>query len=182
MNKKIKLTFLASAFLFSLSSMAATFFDLKGTSIEGKPVNFNDYKGKTILVVNIASQCGYTPQLTDLESLYQKYKSKNFVLIGFPTNDFGGQTPESDSQMKDFCSRKYNVTFPLMKKAEVLGAKRQDVYGFFSGLKDKKFSEDVKWNFEKFLINKDGNVVERFSSSVKPMDQALTKMIEANLK
>jgi len=181
-NKKIKLSLVTTFFLFSLSSLAASFFDLKGTSIEGKPVNFNDYKGKTILVVNIASQCGYTPQLTDLENLYQKFKAKNFVLIGFPTNDFGGQTPENDTQMKDFCSRKYNVTFPLMKKAEVLGAKRQDVYRFFSELKDKKLNGDVKWNFEKFLINKEGSVVERFGSSVKPLDQELTKVIESNLK
>jgi glutathione peroxidase len=178
----MNLVFVVFIFSLAFNSMAATFFDLKGTTIEGKPLSFKDFKGKTILVVNIASQCGYTPQLTDLENLYQKYKTKNFVLIGFPTNDFGGQTPESDSQMKEFCSRKYNVTFPLMKKAEVLGAKRQDVYQYFSSLKDKKFSEDVKWNFEKFLISKDGLVIERFGSSVKPMDPSLTKVIETNLK
>ncbi|MFZ4714286.1 MAG: glutathione peroxidase [Bacteriovoracaceae bacterium] len=177
----MRLWIILSLLFSNMAFAAANFYDLKGTSIEGKPVNFKDYKGKVLMVVNIASQCGYTPQLADLEALNLKYKGQNFVIIGFPSNEFGGQTPETDAEMKAFCSRTYSVTFPLMKKAEVIGSKRQDVYRFFADLPEKNMKEDVKWNFEKFIISKDGKVVDRYSSKVKPLDESITKKIDSLL-
>jgi glutathione peroxidase len=161
--------------LFS-TSVFAGFYDVKETAIDGKEFAMDQLKGKTVLVVNIASQCGYTPQMTDLEALYQKYKAKGFVLVGVPTNDFGGQTPEDDKAMMEFCTKKYNATYPIMKKGTILGKDQRNLYKVL-----KKFQGDVDWNFQKFLVNKKGEVVGRYSSSTKPLDERLLKDIETNL-
>jgi glutathione peroxidase len=166
--------------LFS-TSVFAGIYDVKETSIEGKEFPMDQLKGKTVLVVNIASQCGYTPQMTDLENLYEKYKAKGFVLVGVPTNDFGGQTPEDDQAMKEFCTKKYNATYPIMKKGTILGKDKRELYKVLTEQSAKKYQGDVDWNFQKFLVNKKGEVVGRYSSSTKPMDERLLKDIEKNL-
>lgn len=160
--------------LFS-SSVFAGLYDIKEKSINGKEFPMADLKGKTVLVVNIASQCGYTAQMTDLEALYQKYKAKGFVLVGVPTNDFGGQTPEDDKAMMEFCQKNYSASFPILTKKSILGKEKRELYTVLDG------GKEVKWNFEKILVNKKGEVVGRYESRVKPLDGDLTKAIEKNL-
>ncbi|WPU63945.1 glutathione peroxidase [Peredibacter starrii] len=168
------------AFLLFLTNVAFAqdFYAIKDKSIKGDEFKMESLKGKTVLVVNIASQCGYTPQLEGLESLYKKYQAKNFVLLGVPTNDFGGQTPEDDKGMLEFCQKNYNVTFPVLTKKTILGKEKRELYKF---LTSGQYKGEVSWNFEKFLVNKEGKVVGRFGSSTKPDDSKLTKAIESSL-
>jgi glutathione peroxidase len=147
-------------------------------SIDGTPVPLSGYKGKVVLIVNVASRCGFTPQYTGLEALYEKYKDQGFVIVGVPANNFGAQEPGTNEEIKTFCSRKYNVTFPMMSKVSVKGDDMTPLYQYLTSAK----GGDVKWNFTKFLIGKDGRVVERFESAVKPDDPALTAAVEAALK
>jgi glutathione peroxidase len=156
--------------------------DIKEKSIEGADYNFKALDGKVVLVTNIASQCGYTPQLEKLEALYQKYKAKNFVVLGVPTNDFGGQTPEDDKGMKEFCSKTYAVTFPLLSKKTVKGLEMRPLYKYLTKDSAKTYQGDIAWNFEKFILNKKGEVVGRYKSNVDPMDKDLTAKIESLLK
>lgn len=149
----------------------------KVKDIDGKEVNLADYHGKVILVVNVASKCGYTPQYTGMEMIYEKYKDKGFVVLGFPCNQFGGQEPGSEADIQKFCSSKYNVTFPMFSKIDVNG---KGTSPFYVSLKAQK-PGDVKWNFEKFLINKKGEVIGRYTSKVKPEGPELTAAIEAEL-
>jgi glutathione peroxidase len=146
-------------------------------NIDGKDVNLADYRGKVVLVVNVASQCGYTKQYTGLQSIYTRYKDKGFVILGFPCNQFGKQEPGTEADIKQFCSSKFNVTFPMFAKVEVNGDKTSPV---FAALKSQK-PGDVKWNFEKFLINKKGEVVARYGSKTTPEGDELTAAIEAEL-
>ena len=147
-------------------------------NIEGKDVNLADYQGKVVLVVNVASKCGLTPQYKGLEAVYEKYKDKGFVVLGFPCNQFGGQEPGSEADIQQFCSTKYNVTFPMFAKIEVNGKGTSQLYQALKA----KFPGDIKWNFEKFLINKKGEVVKRFAPTVKPDAKEVTAAIEAELK
>lgn len=147
-------------------------------NIDGKDVKLADYEGKVILVVNVASKCGLTPQYKSLEAVYEKYKDQGFVVLGFPCNQFGGQEPGSEEDIQKFCSSKYNVTFPLFSKIDVNGDNASPLY---KSLKAKK-PGDIAWNFEKFLINKKGEVVERFSPKVKPDDGKVVTAIETELK
>jgi len=169
------------ALLLSFSAFAQDIYQIKDKSIEGKDLSLSAYKGKVILVVNIASQCGYTSQLEKLESLHKKYKDKGLVVLGVPTNDFGGQTPEDDAAMKEFCSKKYNVTFPLLSKKTVQGKEKRELYKYLTEKSPKNFQGDIGWNFEKFLISRKGEVVDRLKSSADPMDSDFTKKVEALL-
>lgn len=146
--------------------------------IDGKPVTLGDYSGKVVLLVNVASKCGYTPQYKGLEELQQKYKSKGFTVIGVPSNDFGGQEPGSPKEIKDFCSSTYNVTFPLMEKAQVKGQGKHALYEALTG-SGAAYPGEIKWNFGKFLIGADGKVIKRYESKDKPED--IAKDIEAAL-
>lgn len=167
--------------LVSSWGFARDFYSIKDKSIEGKEISMNDFKGKVLLIVNIASQCGYTPQLEKLEVLYKKYQKKNFVVLGVPTNDFGGQTPEDDQAMKEFCQKNYQVSFPLLKKATVKGKEKRELYKFLTEETPKRFQAEVGWNFEKFLIDRKGQVRGRFRSSMGPLDPSLLKEIESLL-
>ncbi len=167
--------------LFSTCALAQDFYSVKEKSIDGKDFPLSGLKGKTVLVVNIASQCGYTPQMTDLEALHQKYKGKNFTVLGVPTNDFGGQTPEDDKAMMEFCQKNYSATFPILTKKSIVGKDKRELYKVLTEKPEKKFQAEVGWNFEKFLVNKKGEVVGRYKSSTKPLDENLTKDIEKQL-
>ena len=156
-------------------------YSIKEKSIKGEEFKMSDLKGKTVLIVNIASQCGYTSQLEGLETLYKKYKEKNFVIVGVPTNDFGGQTPEDDKAMLEFCQRSYNVTFPILTKKTIQGKEKRELYKYLTEKTPKNLQGEVDWNFEKFLVNKDGAVIGRYKSSVKPDDKELIKKIEISL-
>lgn len=151
----------------------------KMKSIDGKDVDLAQYKGKVVLFVNVASKCGYTPQYEGLEALYEKYKDKGLVVIGVPANNFGGQEPGTDAQIKEFCSSKYSVTFPMMSKVSVKGGDITPLYKHLTT--HSKVPGDVKWNFEKFLVSKEGGVVGRYGSKVKPDSKDLTGAIEAEL-
>jgi glutathione peroxidase len=154
----------------------------KMKSIDGKEVDLSTYKGKVVLFVNVASKCGYTKQYTGLEALYQKHKEAGLVVIGVPANEFGGQEPGTDAEIQQFCTSKYNVTFPMMAKVVVKGDGICPLYKFLTG-KDTnpKHAGDIGWNFEKFLVNRKGEVVGRYKSSVSPESDELTKAIAAEL-
>ncbi len=150
--------------------------DFTVASLEGGEFNFSSLKGKKVLIVNTASECGYTPQYKDLEALYQKYNTKNFTVIGFPCNDFGGQEPGSSKDIKTFCTKNYGVTFPMMEKISIATS---PVYQWLtSKAQNGVLDATVKWNFNKFLIDENGKVVKHLGSSVKPMDAEITNWIE----
>lgn len=170
--------------LTGLQAPAATqtsFFDLKAKAIDGKEVSLKEYQGKVVLVVNVASKCGFTDQYDDLEKLYDKYKDQGFVVLGFPSNDFGAQEPGSNAEIQTFCRTSFGVKFPLFEKGPVTGKDIQPVYKFLTDAK-LSFIGPVLWNFEKFLIDKQGKPVERFRSPTKPMSSSITDAVEKLLK
>ncbi|KHD88915.1 MAG: hypothetical protein OM95_07180 [Bdellovibrio sp. ArHS] len=148
--------------------------------MSGKKVNFSTYRGKVVLVVNTASQCGFTPQLKELEDMYKKYADRGFVVLAFPSNDFK-QEKADNTEVQKFAEKEYGITFPLFEKAPVSGDDKQPVYKFLTEKKPGLLFKDVSWNFEKFLINRRGQVVERWSSITKPSSDSLTKAVEKAL-
>ncbi len=162
------------------SSTPTNFFDLSANSLSGKKVNFSTYRGKVVLVVNTASQCGFTPQLKELEEMYKKYASRGFVVLAFPSNDFK-QEKGSNEEVQTFAEKEFGVTFPLFDKAPVTGKDKQPVYQFLTTQKPGILFKDVAWNFEKFLVNRKGLVIERWSSITKPSSDSITKAIEKAL-
>jgi glutathione peroxidase len=148
--------------------------------IDGKETSLGAFAGKTVLLVNVASKCGYTPQYESLEEVHRRYKDRGFTVVGVPCNDFGGQEPGSNKEIKEFCSSKYNVSFPLMDKVHVKGPEQHPLYAYLTG-KDAAFPGDIKWNFGKFLIGPDGKVLKRWDSGVKPDSKEVTDAIEASL-
>ena len=176
-------TILSLAFLFAATFLVAadakSIYDFTMNSIEGQPVSLKSYKGKVVLLVNVASKCGFTPQYAGLESLYEKYKDRGFVIIGVPANNFMQQEPGTNEEIKTFCSRKYNVTFPMMSKVSVLGDDKTPLYRYLTDKNsDPKFGGDIKWNFNKFLVDKNGEVVARFEPQVEPTTAEVRKAIE----
>ncbi|HUS37680.1 MAG TPA: glutathione peroxidase [Verrucomicrobiae bacterium] len=148
--------------------------------IDGKATSLGAFAGKTVLLVNVASKCGYTPQYEALEEVHRRYKDRGFTVVGVPCNDFGAQEPGSNKEIKEFCSSKYNVSFPLMDKVHVKGPEQHPLYAYLTG-KDAAFPGDIKWNFGKFLIGPDGKVLKRWDSGVKPDSKEVTEAIEASL-
>ena len=158
-----------------------TFHDFKLRQLAGTSLNLADYKGKVVLAVNVASKCGLTPQYKKLEAIYRQYKDKGLIVLGIPCNQFMGQEPDTEEEIQSFCSTKYDVTFPLAGKIEVNGAGRDPLYKFLAGEK-ATFPGDIQWNFEKFLIGKNGDVLKRFSPKAAPDDADIIASIEAALK
>jgi glutathione peroxidase len=148
-----------------------TVYDFSAKTIDGKARKLSDYKGKVLLVVNTASQCGFTPQYKGLEALYKKYKDKGFAVLGFPSNQFGQQEPGPESEIAEFCEMNYGVTFPMFSKIDVNGDAAHPLYKYLTSTKKGLLgSEAIKWNFTKFLIDKEGKVVERYAPTTKPED------------
>ena len=164
----------------TLAARAESIYDIKLKDIDGKDTTLAPYKGKVLLIVNVASKCGFTKQYTALESIYEKYKDKGFAVLGFPCNQFGAQEPGTNEEIKEFCSSKFNVTFPLFDKIEVNGPNRHPLYVELAGEKSP-FPGDIKWNFTKFLIGKDGKILQRFDSKVTPDSEEVTIAIETAL-
>lgn len=163
------------------TAMAGSLYDIPLKDINGKATSLKDYQGKAVLIVNVASKCGYTKQYKPLEATYRKYQDKGLVVLGVPSNDFGGQEPGSADEIKSFCKTNFDVTFPLLEKAGVKsGPTQSPLYAALSG-KDAAFPGDVKWNFGKFLLGRDGKVVARFDSGDEPDSPKVTKAIEAAL-
>jgi glutathione peroxidase len=162
---------------------ASNVMDFTLNSIDGQPAPLSQYKGKVVMIVNVASKCGYTPQYAGLEALYEKYQAKGFVMLGFPANNFGAQEPGTNEEIKSFCSRTYNVTFPMYAKISVKGEDKHPLYQF---LTDKQANPatggEIKWNFTKFLVGKDGKVIARFESAVTPESPEVAAAIEKALQ
>lgn len=157
--------------------------DFKMKDIDGKDVKLKKYKGNVLLVVNTASKCGYTPQYQGLQAIYDKYKAQGFYVLGFPANNFGGQEPGSNAEIKEFCESKFKVSFPMFAKISVKGEDQDALYKFLTSKEtNPQFAGDISWNFNKFLIDRKGNVVARFSSKDTPQGEAVTAAIEKYLK
>jgi glutathione peroxidase len=170
----------ASLLIQTMTSHAQSLYKIPVKDIDHKDTLLATYQGKVLLVVNVASKCGFTPQYTALEAVYEKYKDKGLVILGFPCNQFGGQEPGTDEQIKLFCSSKYNVTFPLFDKIDVNGPQRHPLYTTLAGT-DSPFPGDIKWNFTKFLISRDGTILKRFDSKTTPDSSEVTTAIESAL-
>ena len=170
--------------LMAASAVAASsVYDFTLKSIDGKPAPLSEFKGKVVMLVNVASKCGYTPQYTGLEALYEKYKDRGFVIVGIPANNFGGQEPGTNEEIKTFCKSKYSVTFPMMAKVSVKGEDQTLLYQFLTSAQtNSQFAGDIKWNFTKFLVSKDGKIVNRFESKVTPEDPQVISAVEQELK
>ena len=177
-------TLFALAALLTLQIVSATaagsLYDIPLKDIDGKDTLLKEYKGKVLLIVNVASKCGYTPQYAQLETLYQEYQGEGLVVLGFPCNQFLHQEPGTEADIKAFCTSKYNVTFPMFSKLEVNGKNHHPLYEALTGT-NSPFPGKIGWNFTKFLIGRDGKIINRFSSSVKPGSPEVTKAIEAAL-
>lgn len=152
------------------------FYDYKVKNISGEDVSMSEYKGKVVLIVNTASKCGFTKQYEGLEELYEKYKDQGFVILGFPCNQFGAQEPGGNEEIKNFCTSTFSVSFPMMSKIDVNGDDADPLYKFLKKEKGGILGDDIKWNFTKFLIDGEGNVVDRFASQKTP--KALEKEVE----
>lgn len=175
----MKLLFITFLTLLIPTVFAGELYKIKLKTSKGKDLSLKDYKGKTLVIVNIATKCGYTPQLDDLEKLYAQYKQKDVVVLGIPSNDFGGQTPEASAEAAKFCRLKYGVSFPLTKKYVVSGKERHELFKMIQKQKGEDF--DVNWNFEKFVFNKKGELVGSFRSSTAPLSKELTSTIDKTL-
>jgi glutathione peroxidase len=161
---------------------ATSVLDFHVKDIDGKDVNLSSYQGKVLMIVNTASQCGLTPQYKDLEAIYEKYKSQGFEILAFPANEFGAQEPGTNDEIKEFCSTKYNVTFPLFSKIVVKGDGIHPLYDFLtSETTNPKFAGKIDWNFAKFIVNRKGEVIARFTPREKPTTEAVTGTIEKAL-
>jgi glutathione peroxidase len=159
-----------------------TIYDQKINTLEGEPADLSQYEGKALLMVNVASKCGLTPQYEGLEKLHEQYASRGFEVLGFPCNQFGAQEPGSPEEIAEFCSTSYGVKFPLFEKIEVNGEGRHPLYEQLTATEDAEGkSGDIQWNFEKFLISPDGDIVARFRPLTTPEDPALVGAIEEQL-
>ncbi len=157
-------------------------YDFTLKDIDGKPVKLDAYKGKVLLIVNTASFCGYTPQYKDLMEIYKKYHEQGFEILAFPANDFKQQEPGTNDEIKEFCTTKYDVKFPLFSKISVIGDEQHPLFKYLTARPNPDFTGDIQWNFEKFLIGRDGNLLHRFRSKTSPASPELTGAVEAALK
>lgn len=160
-------------------STPASVLDFTMKSIDGKDVPLSTYRGKVIMIVNVASECGYTPQYKGLEALFRAYRERGFVVLGFPANNFGGQEPGTDQEIKSFCSTTYDVTFDMFSKISVKGKDQHPLYGFITS--DPAVTGEIRWNFQKYLIGRDGMLITRFAPRVEPFSEDVRSAVEQAL-
>jgi glutathione peroxidase len=154
--------------------------DFKANDIDGKPIELSKFKGKVVMIVNVASKCGLTPQYGQLQALYEKNKEKGFVILGFPANEFGSQEPGTNEEIKEFCTSNYGVTFPMFSKIIVKGEGIHPLYDFLTSTETSKFPGEIRWNFTKFLVNRKGELVARFEPRVAPdSDEIISAIAKA---
>lgn len=154
-------------------------YDFKVKNIKGEEVSLADYKGKTILIVNVASKCGYTRQYAEMQAAFEKYKDRDFVILGFPCNQFGGQEPGTEQEILEFCQANYGVKFPMFAKLDVKGGSADPLFKYLSAIEtEPKGAGDISWNFEKFLINAEGKVIGRYKSAVSPTGKEMVELLE----
>ena len=163
----------------SLGIASGSIFELKATNIDGSEVSLSNYKGKVLLVVNTASRCGFTPQYKSLEKIYKKYKERDFVVLAFPSNDFRQELP-TDEDIKEFCEA-YELSFPIFAKGKVKGFEKQEVFKYLTEDSNGRSIGEIRWNFEKFLVNREGKLVKRFRASVDPIQDEISPAIESLL-
>ena len=163
----------------SLGIASGSIFELKATNIDGSEASLSNYKGKVLLVVNTASRCGFTPQYKSLEKIYKKYKERDFVVLAFPSNDFRQELP-TDEEIKEFCEA-YELSFPIFAKGKVKGFKKQEVFKYLTQDSNGRSMGEIRWNFEKFLVSREGKLVKRFRSSVDPNQDEISIAIESLL-
>lgn len=166
--------------LFASTAAAASLYDVSAQDIDGRTVKLDAYRGKVLLIVNVASECGYTPQYEGLQALFRKFESEGFVVLGFPCNQFGEQEPGTSAEIKAFCAAKFKVTFPLFEKIEVNGPNRHELYALLAG-KESPFPGNIKWNFNKFLVGRDGRILKRFGADLDPESAEMTKAVATAL-
>lgn len=166
----ITLFVLLFAINISAQEVKSEFYNFSAKKLNSELVNFKSLQGKTVLIVNTASKCGFTPQYEGLEELYQKYKDKGLIILGFPCNQFGKQEPGSSDEIKEFCTINYGVTFPMFEKIDVNGENAAPLYVYLKNVLPGTLGNDIKWNFTKFLIDKNGKPIERYGSTTKPKD------------
>ena len=180
-----KLTFLTMGMAWLLCGAAlygaSSIYDFTLPAIDGANAPLHQYKGKVLLLVNVASKCGYTPQYAGLEALYEKYKDRGLVVIGFPANNFGAQEPGTNEEIKSFCTRTYHVTFPMYAKVSVKGDDKTPLYQYLTQEANPSTNGEIGWNFTKFLVDRNGKVIARFDSKIKPDDPGLTGSVEKAL-
>jgi len=163
-------------------ALMSSIYDIETRLLEGDPIVLSEYKGKALLIVNVASRCGFTPQYEGLQSLYQTYKDRGLEILGFPCNQFLAQEPGTEEEIRQFCSSVYSVTFPIFRKIDVNGEDRDPLYEILTEKADKDGNAgDVQWNFEKFLVSPEGDIVGRYRTMITPEDPALVGAIEENL-
>ena len=175
---KLLVIVLTTILSFMTTDLNDSFFDFSPANIDGVETSLDSYKGKVIMVVNVASKCGFTPQYEGLEALYDEYKDDGLVILGFPANNFKGQEPGSNEEIAEFCRLTYGVEFPLFSKVSVLGEDQHELFTYLTSQDNPDFTGDIKWNFEKFLINREGVLVRRFRSAVKPQSDDITGAIK----
>ena len=179
---KIILTvFLSALMAFFTNPVNESIYEFPVTDIDGNEMSLEKYKGKVILIVNVASKCGYTPQYEGLQKIYEEYKDDGLVILGFPANNFNGQEPGTEEDIKQFCTLNYGVTFPMSSKVSVKGEDQDPLFSYLTSLPNEDFEGEINWNFEKFLIDKEGNLTRRFRSKVKPESEELTSAIKSLL-
>jgi glutathione peroxidase len=180
--RKLILTLIVFLAAGATAARATSIYDFTMKSIDGQPVSLKNYSGKVVLLVNVASRCGFTPQYAGLEALYEKYKDRGLVIVGIPANNFGSQEPGTNEEIKKFCSSKYNVSFPMMAKVSVLGEDKTPLYQFLTDKsQDPQFGGDIKWNFTKFLFDRKGNLLARFEPNVTPDSPEVQTAVESAL-
>jgi glutathione peroxidase len=174
---------LLSPLVSGVAFAASSLYDFTMPALNGSPTPLAAFKGKVVLVVNVASQCGYTPQYEGLQALYMKYKDQGFVIAGFPANNFGGQEPGTNEEIGAFCKSKYGVTFPMFSKISVQGADKAPLYQFLTDKSaNPKTGGEIQWNFTKFLVDRNGRVIQRFEPAVEPQSKELVSAVESTLK
>jgi len=182
MRKLILILMMCLAASAAASAQTKSIYDFTMRTIDGQDVSLREYGGKVVMVVNVASRCGFTPQYAGLEALYEKYKNRGFVIVGVPANNFAQQEPGTNEEIKTFCSRKYNVTFPMMSKVSVKGDDKTPLYQYLTDpSQDPKFGGDIKWNFTKFLFDRSGKPVARFEPATTPDSPEVAAAIESAL-
>jgi glutathione peroxidase len=180
-SKKLPMKLFLTQMIFAASLVAAPLEQISFRTMDGKETSLSQYAGKVVLIVNVASHCGNTPQYAALEKLYRDHATEGLVILGFPCNDFGAQEPGSNDEIKAFCTSKYEVTFPMMDKIHVKGSDQSPLYAALTG-PESKFPGDVRWNFGKFLIGRNGEVLARFEPSMKPDSPEVLAAINGALK
>ena len=179
--KTILLLFTSLSLFMITNERTESVYQYELNSLDGENISLSDFEGDILLIVNTASECGYTPQYEGLQELYESYSDNGFKVLGFPANNFGGQEPGTDEEIAQFCQANYGVSFPMFSKISVKGEDQHPLFNYLTSAENPDFTGDISWNFEKFLIDRNGNVVRRFKSNVEPMSEELVSAVEENL-